>query len=91
MRILILGGDGYLGWPEHAPYDGILVTCAAEEVPDPLVGQLADGGRLVLPVGAPGGLQVLWLVQRAGHQVSRRRLMTVAFVPLLRGQSPAGP
>ncbi len=75
-------GDGSLGWPEHAPYDAILVTCAAPAVPQPLVQQLADGGRLVVPVG-PRGYQDLVLVRRRGGTVSEDRLSPVAFVPLI--------
>ncbi len=75
-------GDGYYGWEEHAPYDGIIVTCAPDHIPQPLVDQLADGGRMVLPVGPPGSYQSLWLVQREGNEIRSERLMGVAFVPL---------
>jgi len=75
-------GDGSLGWPEHGPYDAILVTCAAPAVPQPLVQQLADGGRLIVPVG-PRGYQDLVLVCKTGQQVTQERLSPVAFVPLI--------
>lgn len=75
-------GDGSLGWPEHAPYDAILVTCAAPAVPQPLVEQLADGGRLIVPVG-PRGYQDLVLVRKQGEGVVQDRLSPVAFVPLI--------
>lgn len=75
-------GDGSLGWPEHAPYDAILVTCAAPAVPRPLVQQLADGGRLVVPVGSRG-YQDLVLVRQRGREVAQERLSPVAFVPLI--------
>ena len=75
-------GDGSLGWPEHAPYDAILVTCAAPAVPQPLVQQLADGGRMIVPVG-PRGYQDLVLVCRQGQDVTEDRLSPVAFVPLI--------
>lgn len=75
-------GDGSRGWPEHAPYDAILVTCAAPAAPQPLVNQLADGGRLIVPVG-PRGYQDLVLVRRAGETVTQDRLSPVAFVPLI--------
>jgi len=75
-------GDGYYGWEEHAPYDAIIVTCAPDHIPQPLVEQLADGGRMVIPVGPPGAYQTLWLVEREGTKVRSTRLMGVAFVPL---------
>ncbi len=78
-------GDGYYGWEEYAPYDAIIVTCAPDHVPQPLVNQLADGGRMVIPVGPPGGYQVLWLIERHGAEIESERLMGVAFVPLTGG------
>lgn len=75
-------GDGSLGWPEHAPYDAILVTCAAPHLPDPLLAQLAGGGRLVMPVG-PRGAQDLVRVVRKGETFVEERLSPVAFVPLI--------
>ena len=77
--------DGYYGWEEHAPYDAIIVTCAPDHIPQPLVNQLADGGRLVIPVGPPGFYQVLWLVERHGEEIKTERLMGVIFVPLTGG------
>lgn len=74
-------GDGSLGLPAHAPYQGILVTAAAPRVPQPLFDQLADGGRLVLPVGSLGG-QVLECWERTGDQFDHRVITAVAFVPL---------
>jgi protein-L-isoaspartate(D-aspartate) O-methyltransferase len=79
-------GDGYEGWPEHAPYAGIIVTAAAPEVPASLVEQLADGGRLVIPVGTRLGGQDLLLLEKHGEQVSRRNYGGVLFVPLVRGK-----
>jgi protein-L-isoaspartate(D-aspartate) O-methyltransferase len=81
-NVRFLVGDGSLGWPEHGPYDAILVTCAAPAVPRPLVEQLADGGRMIVPVG-PRGYQDLLLVRKAGHEVTQDRLSPVAFVPLI--------
>lgn len=75
-------GDGSLGWTEHGPYDAILVTCAAPAVPQPLVEQLADGGRMIVPVG-PRGYQDLVLVRKTGQDVVQDRLSPVAFVPLI--------
>lgn len=76
-------GDGYAGWPEHAPYDGIVVTAAAPHIPPPLIEQLKPGGRLVIPVGWPGGIQALQLVEKkADGGVTVRHILGVAFVPL---------
>lgn len=78
-------GNGWYGWEAHAPYDAIVVTAAPEEVPDPLVDQLAPGGRMVIPVGPEGGTQRLLLVEKAADgSVIRRRLDPVRFVPLIR-------
>jgi protein-L-isoaspartate(D-aspartate) O-methyltransferase len=76
-------GDGYQGWPEHAPFDGIIVTCGAENVPPPLVEQLKPGGKMVIPVGPAMGIQSLLLVEKdfAG-KIHRRNIMDVRFVPL---------
>ncbi len=76
--------DGVLGWPEHAPYDGILVAAAAPEVPLALCEQLAPGGRLVAPVG-PRGSQRLVLVVREPEGFQQRSLESVSFVPLIGG------
>ncbi len=75
-------GDGSQGWPEAAPYDAILVACASPQVPPPLVEQLADGGRMVIPVG-PRGLQELVLVRKTGNKVTQENLAPVAFVPMV--------
>ncbi len=83
-NIHIRHGDGYNGWPESAPYDGIVVTAAAPEVPPPLIEQLADGGRLVIPVGERFGFQDLWLLQKEGQRVRRTNYGGVLFVPLVR-------
>jgi len=78
-------GDGMLGWPEAAPFDGILVTAAAERVPDALVAQLAEGGRLVLPLGPHQGDQELLRLTRRGEALEEENLGPVRFVPLLPG------
>lgn len=77
--------DGSWGWPEHAPYDGIIVTAAAVEVPETLLQQLATGGRMVIPVGAGDG-QALLLITANEQGVSRTHLEHVNFVPLISGQ-----
>ncbi len=75
--------DGYYGWSEYAPFDAIIVTCAPDHVPQPLIRQLKDGGRLVIPVGPPGHYQTLWLIERKGEQTHSTNLGGVAFVPML--------
>jgi protein-L-isoaspartate(D-aspartate) O-methyltransferase len=80
-------GDGYAGWPEHAPFDAIVVTAAAPKVPQALIDQLKPGGRMVIPVGAAGGAQeLLLLVKRADGSVERRSVLPVRFVPLVPGR-----
>jgi len=80
--------DGYYGWKEHAPYDAIIVTCAPDHIPQPLLDQLADGGRMVVPVGPPGAYQVLWKIEREGEEIVSRRITGVVFVPLTGEHSP---
>ncbi len=76
-------GDGYQGWAEHAPFDAIMVTAAAREVPQPLIDQLKPGGRLVIPVGSQGGPQTLLLIEKqADGTTIRRNVLLVRFVPL---------
>jgi protein-L-isoaspartate(D-aspartate) O-methyltransferase len=79
-------GDGYHGWPECGPFDGIVVTAAADHVPPPLVAQLKPGARMVIPVGSAFGIQHLTLVEKtAAGEVRARQLLPVSFVPLTRG------
>jgi protein-L-isoaspartate(D-aspartate) O-methyltransferase len=77
-------GDGYFGWEEHAPFDAIVVTAAAEYIPPPLVEQLKDGGRMIIPVGSPFQIQQLMLVEKRGENITTRSLMPVRFVPFTR-------
>ena len=80
-------GDGYFGWPEHGPFDGIVVTAAATHIPPPLIEQLAVGGRMVIPVGPPFRTQQLMLVEkRRDGSVTQRSVAPVAFVPFTRGE-----
>lgn len=80
-------GDGYHGWPEHAPFDGIIVTAAASHIPPPLLEQLKPGGRMVIPVGPPFQVQNLMLVEKdAEGRTKQRSLMPVQFVPLTRAK-----
>jgi protein-L-isoaspartate(D-aspartate) O-methyltransferase len=79
-------GDGYYGWEEQAPFDGIVVTAAASHVPPPLVKQMKPGSRMVIPVGSPFMTQQLMLVEKdEGGEVRNRQLLPVAFVPLTGG------
>jgi protein-L-isoaspartate(D-aspartate) O-methyltransferase len=85
-NVEVRAGDGYLGWPAHAPFDGILVTAGADHVPPPLVEQLAPGARMVIPVDDDEGGQVLQVLEkRADGSIDVRDVALVRFVPLLRG------
>lgn len=79
-------GDGYRGWPEHAPFDIIIVTAAPDEIPQPLIDQLAENGRMVIPVGPPAAVQELILLTKRNGKVEQRRLSFVRFVPFKRLQ-----
>jgi len=81
-NILFLCGDGTKGWPEEAPFDGIIVTAGAPEIPQTLTSQLADGGRLVIPVG-PRYTQTLYEVTRKGSQFVEEEVTGCVFVPLV--------
>jgi len=83
-RIRTRTGDGYLGWPEAAPFDAILVTAAPDHVPPPLVSQLKEGGRMVVPVGPPGLVQTLWRIAKQNGKLEFTNLGSVLFVPLVR-------
>ena len=76
--------DGYYGWPEYAPFDAIVVTAAAASIPPPLLDQLADGGRMIIPVGSPFRTQVLTLVHREGDAIRTEQILPVRFVPFVR-------
>jgi len=83
-------GNGYAGWPEHAPYDGIIVTAAASQIPPALLEQLKPGGRLVIPVGEPYSHQELFLVDKDPQgEIHTRGILGVAFVPLVNTKPPA--
>jgi len=78
--------DGWWGWKQHGPFDAIIVTCAARQIPPPLIAQLTHGGRMVIPVGGPLATQTLMLVQkRPDGTIQTTDLMPVRFAPLLRG------
>jgi protein-L-isoaspartate(D-aspartate) O-methyltransferase len=87
MNVEVRIGDGYAGWPEQAPFDAIVVTAAAPQVPPALLEQLKPGGRLVIPVGASLGAQELLLLEkRADGSIARRSVLPVRFVPLVPGR-----
>ncbi len=73
--------DGYYGWEEHGPFDAIVVTAAAEYIPPPLIRQLKDGGKMIIPVGSPFRVQQLMLIEKKGEEISSMALMPVRFVP----------
>ncbi len=81
----VLTGDGYLGWPEHAPFDAVIVTCAPDEVPETLVDQLAMGGRMILPLGEEAGMQRLVTLRKTGDGMEVREDIPVRFVPMVHG------
>jgi protein-L-isoaspartate(D-aspartate) O-methyltransferase len=83
-NITVKHGDGYLGWPEHSPFDIIIITAAVEQIPEPLIEQLADNGRLVVPVGAPYAVQELILIEKKNGKIQKSRLTFVRFVPFKR-------
>jgi protein-L-isoaspartate(D-aspartate) O-methyltransferase len=84
-NVYVRHGDGYAGWPQHAPYDGIIVTAGAPHVPQPLVNQLKPGGRMVIPVGPAHSVQHLLLITKArSGAVRRQTIIPVRFVPLTR-------
>jgi protein-L-isoaspartate(D-aspartate) O-methyltransferase len=90
-QVSVRQGDGYYGWLELAPFDAIVVTAAPDHLPSPLVEQLVDGGRLVIPIGPPGGFQSLWKFVKAGTELKAYNLGSVMFVPLTGGGSDGGP
>jgi protein-L-isoaspartate(D-aspartate) O-methyltransferase len=89
-NVEVKAGDGYKGWPEHAPFDAIIVTAAPDHVPAPLVEQLKEGGRMIIPVGKTHA-QELYLLEKRGGQVRQTAVIPVRFVPLTRdrGEKPS--
>ena len=85
-NVTVRHGDGYVGWSEHAPFDGIIVTAGAPHVPKPLLDQLKPGGRMVIPVGPAGSIQQLKLIRKDSRGRAREEaIIPVRFVPLTRG------
>ncbi len=83
-NVMVRAGDGYKGWPEAAPFDAVIVTCAPDHVPQPLVDQLKEGGRMIIPVG-PAGDQELFLLQKQGASIVQQAVLPVRFVPMTSG------
>lgn len=86
-NIEVKAGDGYYGWTEHSPFDIIIVTAAAEEIPQPLIDQLAENGRMVIPVGKSFDLQDLILLVKKNGKLEKKRLAPVRFVPFRRSKN----
>ena len=86
-NIHVKSADGYYGWEEAGPFDAIVVTAAADHIPPPLIAQLKDGGRMIIPVGTPFFVQQLMLVERTGEKVTSKNLMPVRFVPFTRSEN----
>jgi len=82
-KVEVRSGDGFFGWPERGPFDGIIVTCAARRVPQPLLDQLKEGGRLVIPVGETNDIQRLLRLRKVKGQVRQEEITLVRFVPML--------
>jgi len=80
-NVKVMVGDGYLGWPEHAPFDRIIVTCAPTDIPEPLVDQLQEGGIMMIPVGT-AGFQYLYRVKKYMGEAETEEVIPVSFVPL---------
>lgn len=89
-NVTVRAGDGHRGWPEAAPFDVIIVTCAPDAIPPALVSQLRDGGRMILPVGTPETGQDLVLLRKQGERVERTSILPVRFVPMT-GRPTRGP
>jgi protein-L-isoaspartate(D-aspartate) O-methyltransferase len=83
-NVRVKAGDGYKGWREHAPFDAVIVTCAPDHVPKPLVEQLREGGKMIIPVGAESGQQFLYLLKKVKGKIEQQAVLPVRFVPMTR-------
>lgn len=81
-QVQVRAGDGYRGWPEEAPFDAVMVTCAAPEIPSPLVEQLGEGGRLIIPLGGARHFQVLTVLHKKDGKLRKKEISGVRFVPM---------
>ena len=86
-NVEVIIGDGYNGLPDKGPFDAIVVTAAAEHIPPPLIEQLKDGGKMIIPVGSPFMVQTLILIEKKGKEVKSTNLMAVRFVPFTRSKN----
>ena len=86
-NVMVKIGDGYHGWPEHAPFDAIIVTAAVEEVPQPLIDQLKEGGRMVIPVGPIPDYRMLQLITKKKGKLIVKNKLPVRFVPFTRDKN----
>ncbi|HEX2920579.1 MAG TPA: protein-L-isoaspartate(D-aspartate) O-methyltransferase [Bacteroidales bacterium] len=86
-NIVVKSGDGYKGWPEHSPFDIIIVTAAPEQIPEPLIDQLAENGRMVIPVGDQQTYQELILAIKRKGKITTRKVASVRFVPFVRSSN----
>ena len=84
-NVHLKAGDGHKGWPEHAPFDAVVVTCAPDHIPQPLVEQLREGGKMIIPVGPQGGAQKLYLLRKKDGKIRREAVLPVRFVPMTGG------
>jgi protein-L-isoaspartate(D-aspartate) O-methyltransferase len=85
-NVEVITGDGYYGLPDKGPFDAIVVTAAAEHIPPPLIEQLKDGGKMIIPVGSQFMVQTLILVEKKGKEIKTSNLMAVRFVPFTRSK-----
>ena len=81
-NVRVRRGDGYRGWPEEAPFDAIIITCASPEIPPPLIDQLGEGGRLIIPLGSVRHFQTLTLLTKTEGRLQKKAIADVRFVPM---------
>jgi protein-L-isoaspartate(D-aspartate) O-methyltransferase len=85
-NVVVKIGDGYHGWEEKGPFDGIIVTAGAEAIPEPLVDQLKEGGRMIIPIGPNKGVRQLVQIDKKKGKIKKKNLMAVRFVPFTRNK-----